>query len=103
MTMASKISAPISEVKEVFFNRLLLQLKVNEKHLQDQDALLLEMYLVHIYSNERSNQPFKEFIDIIKDETESRLQIKLQIDRQSDWYSDGKDLQLKRSTFKKLF
>ena len=101
--MASKISAPNSEVKEVFFNRLLLQLKVNEKHLQDQDALLLEMYLVHIYSNERSNQPFKEFIDIIKDETESRLQIKLQIDRKSDWYSDGKDLQLKRSTFKTLF
>jgi len=58
----------VSEIKDRFFNRLFTQLKINEKHHQSQEYLMLEMYLAHNFSN-ASNQQFKEFIDIIKDET----------------------------------
>ncbi len=58
----------VSELKDKFFNRLLTQLKINEEHHQSQEHLMLEMYLAHNISS--SNQQFKEFIDIIKVETE---------------------------------
>jgi hypothetical protein len=86
----------VSELKDKFFNRLLTQLKINEEHHQSQEHLMLEMYLVHNFSN-ASTQPFKQFIDIIKDETEDRLQIKSGSD------NDVSNVVLRRDTFKRLF
>jgi hypothetical protein len=54
----------MEKLKEKYFKSLLEQLKINEKHQEDQDSLLLEMYLAYIYSKQISN--FKEFIEIPK-------------------------------------
>jgi hypothetical protein len=86
----------LSEIKDRFFNRLFTQLKINEKHHQSQEYLMLEMYLAHNFSN-ASNQQFKEFIDIIKDETEERLERKPVSD------NDVSNFVLRRDTFKRLF
>ncbi len=40
----------MEKLKEKYFKSLLEQLKINEKHKEDQDSLLLEMYLAYIYS-----------------------------------------------------
>ncbi len=54
----------IEKLKEIYFERLLEQLKTNERHQEDQDSLLLEMFLAYIHSKQIS---FKEFIRIIID------------------------------------
>ena len=40
----------MERLKEIYFNRLLEQLKINERHQEDQDSLLLEMFLAYIHS-----------------------------------------------------
>ena len=45
----------MEKLKEKYFKSLLEQLKINEKHQEDQDSLLLEMYLAYIYSKQISN------------------------------------------------
>jgi len=91
-----------SERKEKFFNRLFEQLKVNEKHQVSQESLLLEMYLA-LYANDFSNPQFKNFIDILKEETDDFLLIKLCALRTSDTFKHGMDFILRRETFKRLF
>ena len=42
----------MEKLKEKYFKSLLEQLKINEKNQEDQDSLLLEMYLAYIYSKQ---------------------------------------------------
>ncbi len=77
----------IEKLKAIYFERLLEQLKTNERHQEDQVSLLLEMFLAYIHSKQIS---FKEFMRIIIDETIKRLEIKLQSDRKSNLYSNNK-------------
>ena len=72
---------------EAFFNNLFDQLKINENHQKEQESFLLEMYLSHINLN--SDLKFKEFINIIEEETITRLDTKTQSDKKgviSDMY-----------------
>ena len=77
----------IVKIKEKYFERLLEQLKTNERHQEDQVSLLLEMFLACIHSKQIS---FKGFIEVTIDETIKRLEIKLQSDRKSNFYSNNK-------------
>ena len=80
------------KLTEAFFNRLFEQLQINEKHQKGQEFLLLEMYLSHInlkLKGKNSDLKFKEFIDIIVDETNTRLDKKIQSDKESHGFTDG--------------
>ena len=44
----------IEKLKEMYFERLLEQLKTNERHQEDQVSLLLEMFLAYIHSKQIS-------------------------------------------------
>ena len=91
----------MEKFKEKYFQSLLEQLEINEKHQVDQDSLLLEMYLAYNYSKQISD--FKEFIEITIDETNKRLELKLQSDRATKFYSDNKwDYELRKSAFTHL-
>jgi hypothetical protein len=73
---------------EAFFNNLFDQLKINEKHQKEQESLLLEMYLSHInlkLKEKNDDFKFKEFINIIEEETITRLDTKTQSDKQNGW------------------
>lgn len=64
------------KLTEAFFNKLFEQLKINEKHQKEQESLLLEMYLSFFnlkLKGQNSDLKFKEFINIIEDETNTRL------------------------------
>jgi hypothetical protein len=77
---------------EAFFNRLFEQLKINEKHQKTQESLLLEMYLSHInlkLKGKNSDLKFKEFINVIEDETNTRLHRKIQSDKASHGFTVG--------------
>ena len=90
----------IVKLKEKYFESLLEQLKTNERHQEDQVSLLLEMFLACIHSKQIS---FKEFIEVTIDETIKRLEIKLQSDRKSNFYSNNKwDRDLGKSAFTHL-
>ena len=90
----------IVKIKEKYFERLLEQLKTNERHQEDQVSLLLEMFLACIHSKQIS---FKGFIEVTIDETIKRLEIKLQSDRKSNFYSNNKwDRDLGKSAFTQL-
>ena len=91
----------MEKLKEKYFKSLLEQLKINEKHQEDQDSLLLEMYLAYIYSKQISN--FKEFIVITIDETNKRFELKLQSYRASNFNSNNNwDCHLRKSAFTHL-
>ena len=91
----------MEKLKEKYFKSLLEQLKSNDKHQEDQNSLLLEMYLAYIYSKQTSN--FKEFIEITIDETNKQLEIKLQSYRTSNFNSNNKwDYELRKSAFTNL-
>ena len=91
----------MEKLKEKYFKSLLEQLEINEKHQVDQDSLLLKMYLAYNYSKQISD--FKEFIEITIDETNKRLELKLQSDRATKFYSDNKwDYELRKSAFTHL-
>jgi hypothetical protein len=73
---------------EAFFNNLFDQLKINENHQKEQESFLLEMYLSHInlkLKGKNSDLKFKEFIDIIEEETITRLDTKTQSDKKNAW------------------
>ncbi len=76
------------------------QLKINEKHQQKQESLLLEMYLSHLnlkLKGENKDLKFKEFINIIEDETITRLEIKIQSDTISHGFTNEQTYAQKKS------
>ena len=91
------------KLTEAFFNRLFEQLQINEKHQKGQEFLLLEMYLSHInlkLKGKNSDLKFKEFIDIIVDETNTRLDKKILSDKESHGFTDGPAYAQRKSYFK---
>jgi hypothetical protein len=91
----------MEKLKKKYFKSLLEQLKINEKHQEDQNSLLLEMYLAYIYSKQISN--FKEFIEITIEETNKQLEKKLQSYRTSNFNFNNKwDCHLRKSAFTNL-
>ena len=85
---------------EAFFNNLFDQLKINENHQKEQESFLLEMYLSHInlkLKGKNSDLKFKEFIDIIEEETITRLDTKTQSDKKTHGFSERQAYNQKRS------
>ena len=66
-------------------------MKINEKHQKEQESFLLEMYLSHInlkLKGKNSDLKFKEFINIIEEETITRLDSKIQSDKISHGFTN---------------
>ena len=85
---------------EAYFKQLFAQLKINENHRKKQETLLLEMYLSHInlkLKGENKDLKFKEFINIIEDETIRRLEIKIHSDKISHGFTAAQVYTQKRS------
>ena len=85
---------------EAFFNNLFDQLKINENHQKEQESFLLEMYLSHInlkLKGKNSDLKFKEFINIIEEETITRLDTKTQSDKKTHGFSERQAYNQKRS------
>ena len=77
-----------------------MQLQINVKHQKKQESLLLEMYISHINLKLRGkirDLRFKEFINIIVDETNTRLDKKLQSDKASHGSTEVQAYAQKRS------
>ena len=75
-------------------------MKINENHQKEQESFLLEMYLSHInlkLKGKNSDLKFKEFINIIEEETITRLDKKIQSDKESHGFSERQAYNQKRS------
>ena len=88
----------IKELKEAYFNRLIEELKENEKYQTNQDSLLLEIYLSHFYSKQCNDLMFQDFINIIEGGIHIRLETKIQ----SYDFTDKTAYNLRRNAFRQL-